>query len=64
MGKGLYVELGAYNYHVFIDFREVRDNQWQQYAQIANYLNGRGAPSVEDVFKKYYSSLSSTLLRN
>jgi glycosidase len=50
--KGLYVELGAYNYHVFIDFREVRDNQWQQYAQIANYLNGRGAPSVEDVFKE------------
>jgi hypothetical protein len=50
--KGLYVELEAYNYHVFIDFREVRDNQWQQYAQIANYLNGRGAPSVEDVFKE------------
>jgi hypothetical protein len=50
--KGLYVELDAYKYHLFIDFREVRDNQWQQYAQIANYLNGRGAPSVEDVLKE------------
>jgi len=50
--KGLYVELGAYKYHVFMDFREVRDNQWQQYAQILNYLNGRGAPNVEDVFKE------------
>ena len=50
--KGLYVELGAYKYHVFMDFREVRDNQWQQYAQIANYLNGRGVPNVEDVFKE------------
>ena len=50
--KGLYVELGAYNYHVFTDFREVRDNQWQQYTQIATYLNGRGAPVVEDVFKE------------
>ncbi len=50
--KGLYVELDAYKYHVFTDFREVRDNQWQQYAQIADYLNGRGAPSVEDVFKE------------
>jgi hypothetical protein len=50
--KGLYVELDAYKYHVFMDFREVRDNQWQQYAQIANYLNGRGAPSVEDVYKE------------
>ncbi len=50
--KGLYVELGAYKYHVFMDFREVRDNQWQQYAQIANYLNGRGVPQVEDVLKE------------
>ena len=50
--KGLYVELGAYKYHVFIDFREVRDNQWQQYAQIASYLNGRGVPHVEDVLKE------------
>jgi glycosidase len=50
--KGLYVELDAYKYHVFTDFREVRDNLWQQYTQISTYLNGRGAPSVEDVFKE------------
>jgi hypothetical protein len=50
--KGLYVELGAYKYHVFIDFREVRDNQWRHYAQIANDLNGRGVPSVEDALKE------------
>jgi hypothetical protein len=51
-GKGLYVELGAYKYHVFIDFREVRDNQWHHYAQIANSLNGRGVPSIEEAFKE------------
>ena len=50
--KGLYVELGAYKYHVFIDFREVRDNQWHHYAQIANYLNGRGVPSIEEALKE------------
>jgi len=50
--KGLYVELGAYKYHVFIDFREVRDNQWRHYAQIANSLNGRGVPSIEEAFKE------------
>ncbi len=50
--KGLYVELGAYKYHVFIDFREVRDNQWRHYAQIANDLNGRGVPSIEDALKE------------
>jgi hypothetical protein len=49
--KGLYVELGAYKYHVFIDFKEVRDNQWYHYAQIANYLNGSGVPSIEEVLK-------------
>jgi hypothetical protein len=49
--KGLYVELGAYKYHVFLDFREVRDNQWHHYAQIANSLNGRGVSSIEESLK-------------
>ena len=50
--KGLYVELGAYKYHAFIDFREVRENQWRHYAQIANDLNGRGVPSIEETLKE------------
>jgi glycosidase len=33
--KGLYVELDAFKYRVFIDFREVRDTPWRHYAQIA-----------------------------
>ena len=50
--KGLYVELGAYKYHVFIDFREFRDNQWNHYAQIEKALNGRGVPSIAEAFKE------------
>jgi glycosidase len=50
--KGLYVELDAYKYHVFIDFREVRDDPRHPYAQIAKDLNGRGVPSVEEVLKE------------
>ena len=50
--KGLYVELGAYQYHVFIDFREVRDDPGRPYAQIAKDLNGRGVPSIEEVLKE------------
>ena len=50
--KGLYVELGAFKYHVFIDFREVRDNQWNHYAHITNELKGRGVPSIEEAFKE------------
>jgi glycosidase len=54
--KGLYVELGAYKYHVFLNFREVQDNEWHQYAHLMAYLNGRGVPSIEE-------ALRETLLR-
>jgi len=45
--RGLYVELAAYTCHVFMDFREVPDNEWRHYEHIATYLKGRGVPSVE-----------------
>ncbi len=50
--KGLYVELGAYQYHVFLDFREVRDNAWHHYAQLNKFLNGRGVPALAEVLKE------------
>lgn len=52
--KGLYVELGAYRCHVFLDFREVQDNEWQHYAQLADYLNGRGVPSIEAAMQELF----------
>lgn len=52
--QGLFVELGAYNYHVFLDFREVRDNEWHQYAQLSEYLNGRGVPSIDEAIKEIF----------
>ena len=52
--KGLYVELGAYKYHVFIDFREVRDNEWHHYANLTAYLNGRGVLNIEDALKEMF----------
>ncbi len=60
--KGLYVELGAFKYHVFIDFREVQDNQWRHYAQIAQDLNGRGVPSIEEsIREKIFQPLQDAL---
>jgi glycosidase len=50
--KGLYLELGAYKYHVFIDFKEVVENEWHQYARLAEFLNGRGTPNIEDVLNE------------
>jgi glycosidase len=45
--QGLYVELGAYQCHVFVDVREVRDNERHQYAHLTADLNGRGVPGID-----------------
>jgi hypothetical protein len=52
--QGLYVELGAYKYQVFLDFREVVDNEWGQYAQLAEYLDGRGVPDIEEAMQEIF----------
>ncbi|HEX7972958.1 MAG TPA: alpha-amylase family glycosyl hydrolase [Anaerolineales bacterium] len=52
--NGLYVELAAYQYQVFLDFREVQDNEWHQYAQLAGYLNGRGVPDIDEALKEIF----------
>jgi len=52
--SGLFIELGAYKYHVFVDFREVEDNEWHQYTQLTTYLNGRGVPSISDAIKEIF----------
>jgi glycosidase len=52
--KGLYVELAAYKYHVFLDFRQVRDNEWHQYAHLAAYLDGRGVPRIDEALKEIF----------
>ncbi len=52
--KGLYVELEAYKCHVFLDWREVPDNEWHQYAHLAAYLDGRGVPSIEEALREVF----------
>ena len=52
--KGLFVEVGPYNYHTFLDFREVRDNEWRHYAMITGYLNGRGVPNIEESMQELF----------
>ena len=52
--KGLYVELEAYKCHVFVDWRLVQDNTWHQYAHLADYLNGRGVPSIEEALQEVF----------
>ena len=50
--RGLYAELGAYKCHVFLDFREVQDDERHHYAQLTAYLDGRGVPSIEETLQE------------
>ncbi len=49
--KGLYVELGAYQCHAFIDFRFVGDSEWKT---ICNQLNGAGVPSMQEKWTEFF----------
>jgi glycosidase len=50
--KGLFFELKAYEIHVFLDFKEVDENRFGQYAQLNAYLKGRGVPNVDNALKE------------
>ncbi len=52
--RGLFVSLNAYQYHVFLDFREVEDNIWHHYANLHAYLDGRGVPSIDEALKETF----------
>ncbi len=49
--RGLYVELGAYEHHVFLDWREVWDPDGR-YTRLERYLNGRGVPDIEEALQE------------
>lgn len=44
--RGLFVELGAYDCHIFLDFKTVHDTDDQLYRQLNNHLAGGGTPSL------------------
>ncbi len=52
--KGLYVELGAFKYQVYLDFREVQDDAEQRYSQLTAHLAGRGVASIEQALREMF----------
>jgi glycosidase len=50
--KGLYVELGAYQCHAFMDFRFVGDREW---GEIYFALNGAGVPSMQEEWGRLFA---------
>jgi len=49
--SGLYLEMGAYSYHVFWQFLEVRDDSGL-YQQLHRRLNGRGVSDLEEKLRE------------
>ncbi|MBN2346749.1 MAG: alpha-amylase [Candidatus Aminicenantes bacterium] len=45
--QGMFVELGAYQVHVFLDIRELADDAEGSLARLAAYLQGRGVSSLD-----------------
>jgi len=45
--RGLFLSLGAYQYHVFVEMYDVHDSDGSL-ARVAAYLGGRGVASLED----------------
>jgi len=52
--RGFFIEIGAYKYQIFLNFREVLDNEWRQYGQLEEYLDGRGVPNIEGALKEIF----------
>jgi len=46
--QGLYLELKAYKYYVFLDFREVMDDEAHSYARLAASLHEGGVPDMSE----------------
>jgi glycosidase len=50
--KGMYVELHAYQYHVFLNWQIVPDAADGRYARVHAHLGGRGVPSVDTAMRE------------
>jgi len=46
---GFSVELGAFDYRVYLDFKVVTENEWSHYRMLTDTLGGRGVTDIETV---------------
>lgn len=50
--KGMFVELGGYQYHAFLDFREIVDDDYGTWGQLCRMLDNRPVRSLEEEVKQ------------
>ena len=49
--EGLYAVMNAYQYHAFLDFREIFDSDGS-WGKLSGMLNGRGVENLEETYQK------------
>jgi hypothetical protein len=49
--KGLHIELGAYKSHVYLDWRDLRDERTRPWGALCSMLAGRGVSSLDDALR-------------
>ncbi|OGU00441.1 MAG: alpha-amylase [Geobacteraceae bacterium GWC2_48_7] len=50
--KGLYAELGEYEFHVFLNFREINDDRDRTWSNLCRSLQGAGVDNLDDERKQ------------
>lgn len=60
---GLYVEMGGYDYHAFLDFREIRDDEFGTWGGLCYKLNGAGVESIDEEVKQVRWAAANDALR-
>jgi hypothetical protein len=60
--EGFSVSLDAYDYHVFLDFREIWDDEYGTWGKLCQQLEGRGVTSIDEEVKQVrYAALIDQL---
>ena len=49
--RGMYVELGAYKHYVFLDWRDLREDEGHPWGALCEMLGGRGVSSLDDALR-------------
>jgi hypothetical protein len=52
--NGLYIELDAYKTQVLLNIHQVLDNEWHQYRNLNEYLNGHGVPNIDEALREIF----------
>lgn len=52
INQGLYLRLNAYQFFVFLDFREVQDDEYRSYQTLCDYLGGKGVPNIREAMRE------------